>query len=103
VLSPPDRYSTVAKGEQFSSTRFCHVRWSPVKLYTARKRSSDRPHPRLVAVRRGIQTSLRLSVERLPYPAQHGRFHFNPAFIAAIFASDDQSRSPIPFAMPSSA
>jgi hypothetical protein len=45
----------------------------------------------------------RLSVGRLPYPAQCGRSHFNPAFIAAIFASDDQSRSPIPFAMPSSA
>jgi hypothetical protein len=56
MLSPPDRYSTVA-GEQFSSKRFCHVRWRPVKLYSARKWSSDRPHPRLVAVRRGIQIS----------------------------------------------
>src|SRR5260221_14781956 len=52
-----DRSSIVDKGERFPPTRFCHVRWRPVKLYSARKRSSDRSPSRLVPVRRGIQTS----------------------------------------------
>ena len=47
--------------EQLSPTSLCYVRSCAVKLYTARKRSSGRPPPRLVAVRRGIQISDRAS------------------------------------------